>query len=108
MSRIFRKTKIVCTLGPASFSDETVKALIQAGMDVARLNFSHGDHYVHREIIRMVRRISRDFDKTVGMLQDLVRSAVNSALETAERMMKEKIESSVGAMTGGLLGKLFG
>jgi pyruvate kinase len=51
-----RRTKIVCTIGPASGSEKVLKQLIQNGMDVARLNFSHGDYAFHRRIIRMIRR----------------------------------------------------
>ena len=47
-----RKTKIVCTLGPASSSPEKIRSLMEAGMDVARLNFSHGDHASHRKTLR--------------------------------------------------------
>ncbi len=45
-----RKTKIVCTIGPASSSRETIRSLIRKGMDVARLNFSHGDHATYKKI----------------------------------------------------------
>ena len=50
-----RKTKIVCTLGPATDSPEGIAALIDAGCDVFRLNFSHGDREDHREKIRRIR-----------------------------------------------------
>lgn len=68
---IFRKTKIVCTLGPATSSREKIRELIQAGMDVARLNFSHGDHATHCDTMRIVRRLSGELGKAVGILQDL-------------------------------------
>lgn len=51
---IKNKTKIVCTIGPASESVETLKQLIESGMNVARLNFSHGDHEEHRNRIRNI------------------------------------------------------
>ena len=66
-----RRTKIVCTLGPATDSSERIRALIQAGMDVARLNFSHGDHGAHRQTIHAIREVSKDFGKEIGILQDL-------------------------------------
>lgn len=66
-----RKTKIVCTLGPATASPVQIEELIRAGMDVARLNFSHGDHETHRRTIRTVRQVSRDLGKVTGILQDL-------------------------------------
>ena len=50
-----RRTRIVCTLGPASSSSEILDRLVAAGMDVARLNFSHGTHAEHTEIIRRLR-----------------------------------------------------
>lgn len=66
-----RRTKIVCTIGPASASDQVVKELIQAGMNVARLNFSHGDYAFHARMIRKIRRIARKLDRPVAILQDL-------------------------------------
>ena len=50
-----RKTKIVCTIGPASSSRETIRSLIRNGMDVARLNFSHGDHVTYKKITGLIR-----------------------------------------------------
>lgn len=52
-----RKTKIVCTLGPASRNEKTLTEMLRAGMNVARMNFSHGDHAYHRESIEMFRRV---------------------------------------------------
>jgi pyruvate kinase len=68
---LFRKTKIVCTLGPATSSSDMIIQLINEGMDVARLNFSHGDPAQHRQTIRTVRALSRRAGKEVGILQDL-------------------------------------
>lgn len=64
-------TKIVCTIGPASSCRRILSQLIKAGMDVARLNFSHGTHEGHKEVIRSVRALSEKFDKPVAILQDL-------------------------------------
>ena len=66
-----RKTKIVATLGPATSGDGMIEKLIEAGMDVARLNFSHGTHEEHRENIQNVRKISNRLDRAVACLQDL-------------------------------------
>jgi pyruvate kinase len=66
-----RKTKIVCTIGPASGSEKILKALIQAGMNVARLNFSHGDYAFHKRVIRIIRRLERRLKQPVAILQDL-------------------------------------
>ena len=52
------RTKIVCTIGPASSSPEVIRRLIENGMSVARLNFSHGTHGEHKEKIRIIRDIS--------------------------------------------------
>lgn len=66
-----RKTKIVCTIGPSSGSAEVIEALIQGGMNVARLNFSHGNHSDHEEKIKIIRDTARKLRTTVGVLQDL-------------------------------------
>ena len=71
MKMNFRKTKIVCTIGPATRTPEGIAELIHAGMNVARLNFSHGDHEEHRETIRTLRRISKEVGREMGILQDL-------------------------------------
>ena len=65
------KTKIVCTIGPASNSYEKIEKLIQEGMDVARLNFSHGRHEEHRQVIENIRQASLKTNKSVAILQDL-------------------------------------
>ena len=66
-----RRGKIVCTLGPATSSDETVKALVEAGMDVARMNFSHGDYSDHKAAYDRVRAASNATGRAVGLLADL-------------------------------------
>ena len=66
-----RKTKIVCTIGPASESPQILETLIRAGMDVARLNFSHGTQEEHLKKIKTIRRIAERLEKTVSILQDL-------------------------------------
>ncbi|TMA10223.1 MAG: pyruvate kinase [Deltaproteobacteria bacterium] len=66
-----RRTKIVCTIGPASQSETVLKGLIQAGMDVARLNFSHGDYAFHARIIKRIRRLAQRLRRPVAILQDL-------------------------------------
>lgn len=65
------KTKIVCTIGPASCSMEILLALAEAGMDVARINFSHGSHDSNREIIGNIKKIRRETGRNIGILQDL-------------------------------------
>ncbi len=71
MLTAFRKTKIVCTIGPATASLSALKQLIRAGMNVARLNFSHGDLKGHRETIKKIRQAAREERRVVGILQDL-------------------------------------
>ncbi|MDR2199105.1 MAG: pyruvate kinase [Deltaproteobacteria bacterium] len=66
-----RKTKIVATLGPASSGREVLGRMIDAGLNVARLNFSHGDHASHRQVIKTLREISEEKGVEVGILQDL-------------------------------------
>jgi pyruvate kinase len=65
------RTKIVCTIGPASNSYETLQALIEAGMNVARLNFSHGSYEAHAAVIVRLRTLSMDLGTRVPILQDL-------------------------------------
>lgn len=66
-----RKVKIVCTLGPSSKTVDQIEKLIRAGLDVARLNFSHGDHDFHRALIENVREASKRVGKPVALMQDL-------------------------------------
>ncbi|MBI2940347.1 MAG: pyruvate kinase [Chloroflexi bacterium] len=66
-----RRTKIVCTIGPATRSPTMLRALMGAGMDVARLNFSHGTHAEHGETIRNIRQIAGELDARIAILQDL-------------------------------------
>ncbi|AXI09670.1 pyruvate kinase [Oceanobacillus zhaokaii] len=65
-----KNTKIVCTIGPASESVETLEQLIESGMNVARLNFSHGDHDEHLNRIKNIRQASENTGKTVAILLD--------------------------------------
>lgn len=66
-----RKAKIVCTIGPASHTRAVIFSLIRNGMDVARLNFSHGDHESHRKAIELIREGAEIFGRPVAILQDL-------------------------------------
>jgi pyruvate kinase len=68
---MLRRSKIVATIGPATDSPEMVEELIRAGLDVARLNFSHGDHASHRKNIELLRAKAALVGRTVGILQDL-------------------------------------
>ena len=66
-----RRTKIVCTIGPASAKKGVLQALIRAGMDVARLNFSHGDHEQHGRVIALARSLTQHSERPLAILQDL-------------------------------------
>ena len=66
-----RKTKIIATIGPASRSPEILDRLVSAGMDIARLNFSHGTLEEHAEVIANVRAASERHNRPVAVLQDL-------------------------------------
>ena len=66
-----RRTKIVCTIGPATSSEEQLERLMRAGMNVARLNFSHGTHDEHAAVIERIRRISTRLGCPIAILQDL-------------------------------------
>jgi pyruvate kinase len=69
--REIKKTKIVCTIGPASSDPDIIEEMIRGGMDVARLNFSHGDHQGHGEKITQLKRLSEKVGRPVAILQDL-------------------------------------
>jgi pyruvate kinase len=67
----FNKTKILATIGPASNNYETIKSLAAAGANVFRLNFSHGSHEIHQEVIQIIRRVNEEMNTHLGILQDL-------------------------------------
>jgi hypothetical protein len=69
--RLYPRTKIVCTLGPASNTPDKIRALIQSGLDVARINFSHGTHEQHARVIADIRRVSAELGAPVAILGDL-------------------------------------
>ena len=66
-----RRAKIIATLGPASQDKKTIKQLLQAGMDVARINFSHSTHQEHAQVIKYLREVSKELNRPVTILQDL-------------------------------------
>lgn len=86
-----RRTKIVATLGPATSSPERIQALILAGLDVARLNFSHGNAADHRERVRLVREIAIKNDRHVAIMGDLQGPKIRIA-----RFSNSEIELKVG------------
>lgn len=66
-----KRTKIVATLGPASSSEEMIKKMYQNGLDVCRLNFSHGDYDVHLKNIQTIRKVNKDLNANIAILADL-------------------------------------
>jgi pyruvate kinase len=68
---MMRRTKIVCTIGPATDSEKMIEKLIMAGMNVARLNFSHGTHTYLHTLVERIKRVRRKLKKPVAILQDL-------------------------------------
>ena len=77
---MYKRTKIVCTMGPACDSDETIREMIKAGMNVARFNFSHGSYDEHHDRIERVRRISKELGMPVGILLDTKGPEVRTGL----------------------------
>ncbi|NIS82858.1 MAG: pyruvate kinase [Anaerolineales bacterium] len=66
-----RRSKIIATIGPVSSSIERLRQLVEAGMDVARLNFSHGDHPDHAKVVKRLRQVSQEAGRAIAILQDL-------------------------------------
>ena len=65
-----RRTKIVCTIGPATNSVEMLTKLVRSGMNVARLNFSHGTHEYHKETLERIKRVRRAENAPIAILLD--------------------------------------
>ena len=83
------RTKIVCTIGPASQSPKLLEKLIRAGMNVARLNFSHGTQPAHQKVINAVRQIAAKLNKPVAILQDLAGPKIRvGQIKTGEIILK--------------------
>ena len=87
-----RRAKIVCTLGPASLKPEVLEGLLNAGMDVARLNFSHGSHAQHTQTLSMLRTASLKVRKAVGVLGDLQGPKIRTG-----KLVEGKVELVPGA-----------
>jgi pyruvate kinase len=65
-----RKTKIICTIGPATSSEEMMRRMIENGMNVARLNFSHGEHAAHKKTIELIKRLREEYGVPIAILLD--------------------------------------
>lgn len=84
------KTKIVCTIGPASSSEETLKEMVRKGMNVARINFSHGDFETHGQVIRRIRKVAEELDRPVAILADLPGPKIRIGKLEKESLMLHK------------------
>jgi len=87
-----RRARIVATLGPASSSPEMIRKLFDAGVDVFRLNFSHGSHADHRERYEVIRSIEKEVNHPIAILQDLQGPKIRLGMVNGGRMMLEKGE----------------
>ena len=88
----FKRTKIVCTIGPASASSEMLSAMMRAGMNVARLNFSHGTYEEHTELIRKIREAADALNQPIAILQDLQGPKIRAGV-----LPKEGVELKAGS-----------
>ncbi len=106
-----RRVSIVCTLGPASRDRKTLLAMARAGMDVARLNFSHGNPTEHGRLIRLVRSVSREVGRPLGILADLAGPKVRvGELPEGGRFLREGTDvvlSSRVRVTGAEIGTTY-
>ena len=66
-----KKTKIVCTIGPACEDQKILEKMIRSGMNVARLNFSHGSYTHHQKLIKNIRAVSKKLNQSIAIIQDL-------------------------------------
>ena len=80
MNKSITKTKVVCTIGPSSDSPAVIREMILSGMNVARLNFSHGTHSEHGDKIQILRELSKDLDRPVAILQDLAGPKIRTGI----------------------------
>lgn len=93
MIRRYKQTKIVATLGPASANADTIKKLFQTGVDLFRLNFSHGKHDAHRANAELIRSLEKEYNRPIGILADLQGPKLRIG-----RFKNERIELKTGQM----------
>ena len=98
-----RKTKIICTIGPASESYQTLEKLARAGMDVARLNFSHGSYEEHAKRIASIRKVEESLGRPLGVLQDLPGPKIRTGKLKVEKVWLEE-GSEITLTTESILG----
>jgi pyruvate kinase len=86
-----KRTKIVCTIGPASDNKKTLSEMIKKGMNVARLNFSHGDFSSHKKAIRMIRKVSEELKTSVAIMADLQGPRIRVSNDREMLVLKNEI-----------------
>jgi pyruvate kinase len=100
-----RRTKIIATVGPASDSDATLDRLIDAGMDIARLNFSHGTHDSHAATISRIREAARRASRDVAILQDLSGPKIRTGRLQGGQPLQLKAGDELRIVTGDVAGR---
>src|SRR5260370_34434815 len=100
---VIRRTRIVCALGPSSVAPAVLRAMVQAGMDVARLNFSHGDHASHRQAAGEVREAAEAVGRPIALLGDLQGPKIRTGpLEAAfQRLVRGRPVSLIAPLPAG-------
>src|SRR5687767_1008763 len=100
-----RHTKIIATIGPATSSEAAIRDLLAAGVDVFRLNFSHGDHETHGKTLAIIRRAADAYGRCVAILQDLSGPKIRTGrLQNGEPIRLEagtELRIAVGDFVGG-------
>src|SRR5436190_11182296 len=105
---VLRRTRIIATIGPASAEERTIEALLEAGVDVFRLNFSHGDAVWHRRVARRVRRAAKALGQHAAILADLsgpkmrtgrfADGSIELATDARVVVTTERVEGSTGVI----------
>src|SRR5215467_9578527 len=100
----FRHSKIVCTIGPASRDPRVLRKLLEAGMDVARLNFSHGSHAEHLNCIQTLRTTAQKLKKTIAILADLQGPKIRTGVLAAGMPVRLRTGQAFTITTAKILG----
>jgi len=101
LNTLYRRTKIVCTIGPACWSEEGLGKLLDAGMNVARFNFSHGDHETHKKTLDRLRAVAASKSRTVAVMLDTKGPEIRSGFFDTNIMNKlELVKGQSLVLTG--------